>query len=59
MKNVLLVGANGRTAREIMTRLLEQDDVRFFLFLRTQAACSVFEATACRPSRATRQRPPI
>ncbi|WP_237561398.1 SDR family oxidoreductase [Frateuria defendens] len=34
MKNVILIGANGRTSREIIPRLLEQDDVRLTLFLR-------------------------
>ena len=34
MKNVVLLGANGHTSREIIPRLLEQDDVRLTLFLR-------------------------
>lgn len=34
MKNVMLVGANGRTSAEIIPRLLEQDDVNLTLFLR-------------------------
>jgi uncharacterized protein YbjT (DUF2867 family) len=34
MKNVLILGANGGTAREIIPRLLEQDDVKLTLFLR-------------------------
>lgn len=34
MKNVILIGANGYTSREIIPRLLEQEDVRLTLFLR-------------------------
>lgn len=34
MKNVILIGANGLTSKEIIARLLEQDDVRLTLFLR-------------------------
>lgn len=34
MKNVVLLGANGHTSREIIPRLLEQEDVRLTLFLR-------------------------
>jgi uncharacterized protein YbjT (DUF2867 family) len=34
MKNVILIGANGSTAREIIPRLLEQEEVRLTLFLR-------------------------
>ncbi|VFR45317.1 oxidoreductase (putative) [plant metagenome] len=34
MKNVILIGANGGTSRQIIPRLLEQDDVRLTLFLR-------------------------
>ncbi|WP_416465273.1 NAD(P)H-binding protein [Pseudomonas sp. LFS044] len=34
MKNVLLLGANGHTSREIIPRLLEQNDVHLGLFLR-------------------------
>ncbi|HDS0927450.1 TPA: NAD(P)H-binding protein [Pseudomonas putida] len=34
MKNVLLLGANGHTSREIIPRLLQQKDVRLRLFLR-------------------------
>ncbi|CAM3673566.1 SDR family oxidoreductase [Polaromonas hydrogenivorans] len=34
MKNVILIGANGSTARQIIPRLLEQEDVRLTLFLR-------------------------
>lgn len=34
MKNVLLIGANGRTSAAIIPRLLEQPDVRLTLFLR-------------------------
>lgn len=34
MKNVILIGANGSTSREIIPRLLEQDDVKLTLFLR-------------------------
>ncbi|MND36933.1 NmrA-like family protein [compost metagenome] len=34
MKNVVLLGANGHTSREIIPRLLEQKDVRLRLFLR-------------------------
>ena len=34
MKNVLLIGANGDTSREIIPRLLEQQDVKLTLFLR-------------------------
>lgn len=34
MKNVILIGANGRTSKEIIPRLLEQDDVKLSLFLR-------------------------
>lgn len=34
MKNVILIGANGRTSGEIIPRLLEQDDVMLTLFLR-------------------------
>lgn len=35
MKKVILLGANGRTARLIMARLLEQDDVELTLFARS------------------------
>lgn len=34
MKNVILMGANGHTSREIIPRLLELEDVRLSLFLR-------------------------
>ncbi|SFA96921.1 SDR family oxidoreductase [Azotobacter beijerinckii] len=34
MKNVILIGANGSTSKEIIPRLLEQDDVKLTLFLR-------------------------
>lgn len=34
MKNVILIGANGHTSREIIPRLLEQKDVRLTLFMR-------------------------
>lgn len=34
MKNVILIGANGRTSKEIIPRLLEQEDVKLTLFLR-------------------------
>lgn len=34
MKNVLLIGAHGDTSKEIVPRLLEQDDVKLTLFLR-------------------------
>lgn len=34
MKNVILIGANGHTSREIIPRLQEQQDVRLTLFLR-------------------------
>ncbi|GAA4343947.1 SDR family oxidoreductase [Variovorax defluvii] len=34
MKNVMLIGASGSTSREIIPRLLEQDDVKLTLFLR-------------------------
>ena len=34
MKKVIVLGANGHTAREIITRLLEQDDVELTLFAR-------------------------
>ena len=34
MKNVILIGANGRTSAEIIPRLLAEDDVRLTLFLR-------------------------
>lgn len=34
MKNVILIGANGRTSRAIIPRLLKQSDVRLTLFLR-------------------------
>jgi len=34
MKNVIIVGANGRTSDEIIPRVLEQEDVRLTLFLR-------------------------
>jgi uncharacterized protein YbjT (DUF2867 family) len=34
MKNVILIGASGRSSREIIPRLLEQDDVTLTLFLR-------------------------
>ncbi|ROR17916.1 putative NADH-flavin reductase [Comamonas sp. BIGb0124] len=34
MKKVLLIGANGSTSKEIIPRLLEQDDVKLTLFLR-------------------------
>ncbi|MGE4338124.1 MAG: SDR family oxidoreductase [Pigmentiphaga sp.] len=34
MKNVILIGANGRTSKEIIPRLLAQNDVKLTLFLR-------------------------
>ncbi|MFB8831191.1 SDR family oxidoreductase [Azotobacter sp. CWF10] len=34
MKNVILIGAHGSTSKEIIPRLLEQDDVKLTLFLR-------------------------
>ncbi|WP_372380919.1 NAD(P)H-binding protein [Xanthomonas sp. NCPPB 1754] len=34
MKNVILIGANGSTSREIIPRLLKQDDVKLTLLLR-------------------------
>lgn len=34
MKNVIVIGANGRSARQVITRLSEQDDVALTLFLR-------------------------
>lgn len=34
MKQVIVPGANGHTAREIIPRLLEQDDVELPLFVR-------------------------
>ncbi|CAN7743164.1 SDR family oxidoreductase [Variovorax sp. LjRoot178] len=34
MKNVILIGANGSTSKEIIPRLLEEDDVKLTLFLR-------------------------
>ena len=34
MKNVILIGANSRTSKEVIPRLLEQDDVKLTLFLR-------------------------
>ena len=34
MKNVVILGANGHTSREIIPRLLEQEDVKLTLFLR-------------------------
>ena len=34
IKNVILVGANGRTSKEIIPHLLEQGDVKLTLFLR-------------------------
>ena len=34
MKNVIIMGANGRTAQEIIPRVLEQNDVHLTLFLR-------------------------
>lgn len=34
MKNVILIGANGETAKEIIPRVLEQKDVKLTLFLR-------------------------
>lgn len=37
MKNVILIGANGHTAKAIIPLLLEQNDVRLTLFLRRAA----------------------
>ena len=34
MKNAILIGANGSTSKEIIPRLLEQEDVKLTLFLR-------------------------
>lgn len=34
MKNVVIIGANGRSAREVIPRLAEQEDVALTLFLR-------------------------
>lgn len=43
MKKVIVLGANGHTAREIVTRLLEQDDVELTLFARKAARLSGFD----------------
>lgn len=37
MKNVILIGANGSTSQQILSRLLEQEDVKLTLFLRRAA----------------------
>jgi putative NADH-flavin reductase len=37
VKNVVIVGANGQTSRELIPRLLKQDDVHLTLFLRNSA----------------------
>jgi len=43
MKRVLLLGANGHTAREIIARLLKQDDVALTLFARNARHLSSFK----------------
>ncbi len=43
MKKVILLGANGRSARLIMARLLEQDDVELTLFARSVRRLHDFE----------------
>lgn len=44
MKNVLLIGANGSTSKEIIPRLLEQDDVKLTLFLRRASRLQTVES---------------
>jgi nucleoside-diphosphate-sugar epimerase len=44
MKNILILGANGASAREIIPRLLEQDDVRLTLFVRRAARVQSFKS---------------
>jgi len=43
MKKVIVLGATGHTAREIITRLLEQDDVELTLFARNAKRLSGFQ----------------
>lgn len=43
MKKVTLIGANGKTAKEIIPRLLEQDDVQLTLFSRRPERLSNFD----------------
>lgn len=42
MKKVILLGANGHTARQIISRLLEQDDVKLTLFARNATRLNDF-----------------
>lgn len=44
MKKVILLGAHGRTAREILVRLLTQDDVELTLFARDVRRLREFES---------------
>lgn len=44
MKNILILGANGGTARQIIPRLLEQNDVKLTLFLRRAARVQGFKS---------------
>lgn len=43
MKNVILVGANGGTGREMIPRLLEQADIQLTLFLRQSSRLGVLQ----------------
>lgn len=62
MKKVILIGANGSTSKEIIPRLLEQDDVKLTLFLRRASRMQdmqsdrvdVVEGDAARPADLTR-----
>lgn len=40
MKNILILGANGATARVVIQRLLQQDDVKLTMFLRSKGRIS-------------------
>jgi hypothetical protein len=48
MKNVIIVGANGRSAREIIPRLARQSDVRLTLFLRQPERMADLATTSMR-----------
>ena len=44
MKKILILGANGATAREIIPCLLEQEDIRLTLFLLRAARMQGFKS---------------
>ena len=48
MKKVIVLGANGHTAREIISRLLEQEDVELTLFARNARRLNGFKGERIR-----------